>query len=91
MLLLAGRAAGWHRPTRAPPGTRCGAVPDRFPADDWRRKAKGLAKGSTYPAKEFCSNCGLCDTYYIKHVQDACAFLGSGERSRSWGLPPAPA
>ena len=26
----------------------------------------------------FCSQCGLCDTYYIHHVKDACAFLGPG-------------
>jgi hypothetical protein len=49
--------------------------------------------GSTYPAKEFCSNCGLCDTYYIAHVKDSCAFLGDGEAHpgahdhlRSYGL-----
>lgn len=24
------------------------------------------------------SNCGLCDTYYIAHVKNACAFLGDG-------------
>lgn len=24
------------------------------------------------------SQCGLCDTYYIAHVKDACAFLGDG-------------
>lgn len=35
---------------------------------------------SVYPAKEFCSNCGLCDTHYIAHVKDACAFLGDGEK-----------
>lgn len=27
----------------------------------------------------FCdSRCGLCDTYYIAHVKNACAFLGDG-------------
>lgn len=26
----------------------------------------------------FNSRCGLCDTYYIAHVKDACAFLGDG-------------
>ena len=36
------------------------------------------AEGGTYPAKEYCSNCGLCDSYYIAHVKDACAFLGPG-------------
>lgn len=24
------------------------------------------------------SQCGLCDTYYVAHVKDACAFLGDG-------------
>lgn len=24
------------------------------------------------------SQCGLCDTYYIAHVKNACAFLGDG-------------
>lgn len=41
-------------------------------------KAKPIQSGSLYPAKEFCSNCGLCDTSYIEHVKDACAFLGDG-------------
>ena len=45
---------------------------------DWRQKVKPIKQGGTYPAKEFCSNCGLCDTYYVAHVKDACAFLGSG-------------
>jgi hypothetical protein len=29
----------------------------------------------------FCnpqSRCGLCDTYYVAHVKNACAFLGDG-------------
>ena len=47
-------------------------------AADWREKAKPIAPGSSYPAKEHCSNCGLCDTYYVAHVKDACAFLGDG-------------
>ena len=37
------------------------------------------ADGGVYPAKEYCSHCGLCDTYYVAHVKDACAFLGPGE------------
>lgn len=45
---------------------------------DWREKARPISPGSTYPAKEHCSRCGLCDTYYIAHVKDACAFLGDG-------------
>ena len=39
------------------------------------RKAKGLKPGSLPPAKELCSECGLCDTYYIHYVKEACAFL----------------
>lgn len=27
---------------------------------------------------ELFSQCGLCDTYYIAHVKNACAFLGDG-------------
>ena len=45
---------------------------------DWREKAKPIEPGSSYPAKEHCSQCGLCDTYYVAHVKDACAFLGDG-------------
>jgi len=39
------------------------------------QKAKALPKGSRRPAKELCSECGLCDTYYIHYVKEACAFL----------------
>ena len=39
------------------------------------KKAKALKAGSRRPAKELCSECGLCDTYYIHYVKDACAFL----------------
>ena len=39
------------------------------------QKAKALKTGSRRPAKELCSECGLCDTYYIHYVKDACAFL----------------
>ena len=47
-------------------------------AEDWREKSKPIAPGGNYPAKEHCSQCGLCDTYYIAHVKDACAFPGDG-------------
>ncbi|KAH0469970.1 hypothetical protein IEQ34_001528 [Dendrobium chrysotoxum] len=46
--------------------------------DDWRNRSKPIRPGGVYPAKEHCSRCGLCDTYYIAHVRDACAFLGAG-------------
>ncbi len=39
------------------------------------KKAKALKPGSRPPAKELCSECGLCDTYYIHYVKEACAFL----------------
>jgi 3,8-divinyl protochlorophyllide a 8-vinyl-reductase (ferredoxin) len=39
------------------------------------QKSKPLAPGSRRPAKELCSECGLCDTSYIHYVKDACAFL----------------
>ncbi|XP_042050644.1 7-hydroxymethyl chlorophyll a reductase, chloroplastic-like [Salvia splendens] len=45
---------------------------------DWRQKSRPITPGGTYPAKDHCSRCGLCDTYYIAHVKNACAFLGDG-------------
>ncbi|WP_008310376.1 Coenzyme F420 hydrogenase/dehydrogenase, beta subunit C-terminal domain [Leptolyngbya sp. PCC 6406] len=39
------------------------------------QKAKALRPGARRPAKDLCSECGLCDTYYIHYVKDACAFL----------------
>ncbi|KAL8100057.1 7-hydroxymethyl chlorophyll a reductase, chloroplastic [Apium graveolens] len=54
---------------------------------DWRQKSKPIPPGGTYPAKDHCSQCGLCDTYYIAHVKNACAFLGDG-MSRIEGLEP---
>ena len=39
------------------------------------KKAKALNPSSRRPAKELCSECGLCDTYYIHYVKEACAFL----------------
>jgi 3,8-divinyl protochlorophyllide a 8-vinyl-reductase (ferredoxin) len=38
-------------------------------------KSKGLKATSRRPALELCSECGLCDTYYIHYVKEACAFL----------------
>uniref|UniRef100_A0A0D9XQR5 Coenzyme F420 hydrogenase/dehydrogenase beta subunit C-terminal domain-containing protein n=1 Tax=Leersia perrieri TaxID=77586 RepID=A0A0D9XQR5_9ORYZ len=46
--------------------------------EDWREKSKAIPPGGVYPAKDHCSRCGLCDTYYIAHVKNACAFLGDG-------------
>ncbi|MDB9315476.1 Coenzyme F420 hydrogenase/dehydrogenase, beta subunit C-terminal domain [Spirulina sp. CS-785/01] len=39
------------------------------------KKAKALKAKSPRPAKALCSECGLCDTYYIHYVKEACAFL----------------
>jgi coenzyme F420 hydrogenase subunit beta len=39
------------------------------------KKAKALNPSSRRPAKELCSECGLCDTYYIHYVKEACAFI----------------
>ncbi len=39
------------------------------------KKAKALKSSSRRPAKELCSECGLCDTYYVHYVKEACAFL----------------
>lgn len=38
-------------------------------------KARPLAKGSTYPAKDLCSQCGLCDSRWVAYVKTSCAFL----------------
>ncbi|KAL3359908.1 hypothetical protein AABB24_016416 [Solanum stoloniferum] len=55
--------------------------------EDWRKKSRPIPPGGTYPAKDHCSHCGLCDTYYIAHVKNACAFLGDG-MSRVEALEP---
>ncbi len=39
------------------------------------KKAKALKPSSRRPAKELCSECGLCDTYYVHYVKEACAFI----------------
>jgi hypothetical protein len=44
---------------------RGGVVRVNAVAADWREKAKPIQPGSGYPAKEHCSQCGLCDTYYV--------------------------
>ena len=60
------------------------------------KKAKALNPGSRRPAKELCSECGLCDTYYVHYVKEACAFLNqqiaqleeqTHERSRNLDHP----
>eukprot|EP00472_Partenskyella_glossopodia_P009789 CAMPEP_0197527104 /NCGR_PEP_ID=MMETSP1318-20131121/20323_1 /TAXON_ID=552666 /ORGANISM="Partenskyella glossopodia, Strain RCC365" /LENGTH=515 /DNA_ID=CAMNT_0043081573 /DNA_START=339 /DNA_END=1889 /DNA_ORIENTATION=- len=65
--------------TKATAGTSAAAAGTSAAADrDWRQTSRPIKEGGTYPAKEHCSNCGLCDTYYIAHVKDACGFLGDG-------------
>eukprot|EP00850_Spirogloea_muscicola_P006929 SM000034S12683 [mRNA] locus=s34:152784:158306:- [translate_table: standard] len=76
----------WKRAVR--PGIRhiwrsicVAAVVEETPVEkgrSWRERSRPIKPGGTYPAKEHCSSCGLCDTYYIAHVKDACAFLGKG-------------
>ncbi len=36
-------------------------APQTIPGD-WRAKSKPIKPGGVYPAKELCSQCGLCDT-----------------------------
>ncbi|MFM7087460.1 MAG: Coenzyme F420 hydrogenase/dehydrogenase, beta subunit C-terminal domain [Cyanobium sp.] len=38
-------------------------------------RARPLAPGSPYPARDLCSHCGLCDSRWIAYVRRACAFL----------------
>ena len=59
----------------------CAAASTSAPTEsptDWRKRAKPIKPGGAYPAKEHCSNCGLCDTHYVAKVKEACAFLGDG-------------
>jgi 3,8-divinyl protochlorophyllide a 8-vinyl-reductase (ferredoxin) len=46
-----------------------------MPTTPAHHKAKALPSSKRRPAKELCSECGLCDTYYIHYVKDACAFI----------------
>ena len=34
---------------------------------------------AAFPAKDLCSNCGLCQTEQVAHVVEACAFIGDGQ------------
>ena len=38
-------------------------------------RARPMARGSLRPAKELCSDCGLCDSRWVAYVRQACAFL----------------
>jgi 3,8-divinyl protochlorophyllide a 8-vinyl-reductase (ferredoxin) len=46
-----------------------------MPITPAHHKAKALPSVKRRPAKELCSECGLCDTYYIHYVKEACAFI----------------
>ena len=39
-----------------------------------------------FPAKDHCSKCGLCETTFVSHVTDACAFLNDGMARNIDGL-----
>jgi 7-hydroxymethyl chlorophyll a reductase len=69
-----------HRPLFAavPPRSRRPATVVALASTNKKKPARPVQPGSNYPAGEFCSNCGLCDTEYIAHVRDSCAFLGEG-------------
>ena len=38
-------------------------------------RARPLTKGGTYPAKDLCSQCGLCDSRWVAYVRQSCSFL----------------
>jgi len=76
-----GAAVGEVRLGRRRAGVHCGAGASGdlgALGDGWRGRARGIAPGGSFPAKEHCSSCGLCETYYVSHVKEACAFLGDG-------------
>ena len=62
-------------------GARAAAAAGAAPLEaggGWRARARPVPGGGRYPAGDFCSRCGLCDTYYVAQVGEACAFLGPG-------------
>jgi hypothetical protein len=82
------------RATTRAPRSRGALIPRCCASDNWRQNAKPFKPGQTYPAKELCSHCGLCDSYYVRWVSEACAFLGEGERNatqQAAAPPPAAA
>ena len=54
--------------TAATPTSPSGPVPPH-------ERARPLSKGSVYPARDLCSQCGLCDSRWVAYVRQACAFL----------------
>ncbi len=61
--------------TAAPPSSPSAPGPrspdPRLPHE----RARPLAKGSVYPARDLCSQCGLCDSRWVAYVRQSCAFL----------------
>ncbi|KAI8537791.1 hypothetical protein RHMOL_Rhmol09G0051800 [Rhododendron molle] len=71
----------WRKRSRPiPPG-------GTYPAKDHCRMMSDDGAGIVVGFGPFGSKCGLCDTYYIAHVKNACAFLGDG-MSRIEGMEP---
>ncbi|MEB3350072.1 MAG: coenzyme F420 hydrogenase/dehydrogenase beta subunit N-terminal domain-containing protein, partial [Cyanobacteriota bacterium] len=38
-------------------------------------RARPIPKGNPRPARDLCSDCGLCDSRWVAYVRQACAFL----------------
>ena len=34
-----------------------------------------MARGTVRPARDLCSDCGLCDSRWVAYVRRACAFI----------------
>mmetsp|Transcript_273 Transcript_273/g.372 ORF Transcript_273/g.372 Transcript_273/m.372 type:complete len:509 (+) Transcript_273:50-1576(+) len=54
---------------------------DLFPAEKSSAGPKPIDPSGwpmKFPAKEHCSKCGLCETTFVEHVKEACAFLDDG-------------
>jgi len=59
--------------TRTPAASDSATPPPKRQAP--HERARPMAKGSPRPAKDLCSDCGLCDTRWVAYVRQACAFL----------------
>ncbi len=59
--------------TAAQPAHTSPSRPAARPAP--HERARPLSKGSVYPARDLCSQCGLCDSRWVAYVRQACAFL----------------
>ncbi|KAE9450614.1 hypothetical protein C3L33_17476, partial [Rhododendron williamsianum] len=71
----------WRKRSRPiPPG-------GTYPAKDHCSFIRMMSDDGVRIVVGFGSKCGLCDTYYIAHVKNACAFLGDG-MSRIEGMEP---